>query len=293
MNTCPRPGGTPPYAAMLVLGASEPDLFMHWSVEHWLVLCLTAILTAAPCVVIRRASRGPALLRVERSICWLFAGVLALAFLGGHAHRLAYGYWTLDESLPIQLCDLAIFATIAALLGADRLHRQAASNALRPRGGLWAGVNVWQQIYELAYFWVLGGTLQALLTPDVEGHFPSFICIRFFVLHAGIVVAVLVLTIGMRMRPLPGAVARAWLLTLAAAIPVGLVDAALHAAGVHANYMYLCGPPKAASLFDLMGPWPWSLAALAAVATLIFGLLYAPFWVLDRRASYRSGGARS
>lgn len=263
----------------------QPNLFVHWSVEHWLVIGITVTATAALCVFIRRAARGAHAAAAERAVCWTTAGVLSLAFAGGHVHRIAWGYWTLDESLPIHLCDLAVFATVAALIGADRLHR----HGLPPRNsGLWTGINVWQQIYELAYFWVLGGTLQAVITPDLAAHFPSIVCIRFFVLHAGIVVAVLVLTIGMRMRPLPGAVPRAWLITLASAAAVGLVNAALRAFGVDANYMYLCGPPKAASLFDLLGRWPWSLAALAVVATLIFGLLYLPFALIDLRASYRS-----
>lgn len=31
----------------------------------------------------------------------------------------------------------------------------------------------WQWSYELAYFWSLGGTLQALLTPDIVADFPT------------------------------------------------------------------------------------------------------------------------
>ena len=63
---------------------------------------------------------------------------------------------------------------------------------------------VWQQLYELAYFWGLGGTVQAVLTPDLDTRFPSFDFFRYFIAHGGIVVSVLAMTIGLRLRPQPG-----------------------------------------------------------------------------------------
>src|ERR1700687_4832787 len=66
--------------------------------------------------------------------------------------------------------------------------------------------------YELAYFWGLSGTLQALVTPDLAEDFPSLHFITFQILHAGVVVAVLYLTLGLGMRSGPGSILRARLL---------------------------------------------------------------------------------
>src|SRR5205823_117635 len=58
--------------------------------------------------------------------------------------------WSAAASLPVQRCDVAGFVAAAALL--------------------------WRELVlvEVAYFWGLGGTLQAVLTPDLKDHFPSF-----------------------------------------------------------------------------------------------------------------------
>lgn len=260
--------------------------FVFYGTEHWTVLALTALATVVPCLLLRRFAATPRQDVVERGVCWSFAAILSASFIGSHIQRMIVGEWALYESLPLHLCDWAVIATIVSMIGADRLHCvRAPSPATRDRRGLWAGVGAWQQLYELAYFWVLGGTSQALLTPDVVGRFPQITCIRFFVLHGGIVAAVLVLTLGMGIRPLRGAVPRAWLITLAGAVVVGGINALLRAAGIDANYMYLCGPPTAATLISLLGPYPWSLAALSGVATIIFALLYLPFWIIDRRTA--------
>ena len=43
------------------------------------------------------------------------------------------------------------------------------------------------------------------------------------------------------------------------------------------NYMYLRRPPRGDSLLDLMGPWPWYIASVAALALALFWLLDRPF----------------
>src|SRR5690242_3503356 len=43
----------------------------------------------------------------------------------------------------------------------------------------------------ILYFWALAGTLQALITPDLEQGFPAFDYFRYFFMHGGIVITVL------------------------------------------------------------------------------------------------------
>ena len=84
--------------------------------------------------------------------------------------------------LPMHLCDWATFAVIIALI--------------------WRG----PLAYELAYFWGLSGTFQAVLTPDVSEAVTDPLFVSFFVSHCGIVVSVLFLTWGLGMRPRPGSI---------------------------------------------------------------------------------------
>ena len=131
--------------------------------------------------------------------------------------------------------------------------------------------------YELAYFWGLSGTLQALLTPDLAEDFPSLHFITFQLLHASVVVAVLYLTLGLGMRPRPRSILRAWLWLQAYVAVTALIDWLLAS-----NYGYLLRKPAQASLYDYLGPWPYYLISLEALSLVLFLACYAPFAVLDR-----------
>jgi hypothetical integral membrane protein (TIGR02206 family) len=148
----------------------------------------------------------------------------------------------------VQLCDVGAFVAAAAL--------------------------VWRQLLlvEVAYFWGLGGSLQAVLTPDLQDHyFPSFPYLQFYVTHDLVILAALFLVIGLALRPRPSAVRRIFLLTLGFAAVVGLID--LVTGG---NYMYL-RVPAPGSLLEVMGPWPWYIATGAVLTLVVLAILYAPF----------------
>src|SRR5206468_2817543 len=63
----------------------------------------------------------------------------------------------LAYSLPLQLCDAAIFVAAAAL---------------------WTRRQV---LVEVTYFWGLAGTIQALLTPGLPQHFPSYPYVQYYI----------------------------------------------------------------------------------------------------------------
>ena len=108
-----------------------------------------------------------------------------------------------------------------------------------------------QLLVEITYFWGLAGTLQALLTPDLAEHFPSYPYLQYYIAHGGVVAAALVLVAGMRLHPRPWAVAQVALVTVAYTGFVGLVDAV-----TGSDYMYLRSKPSSPTLLDELGPWP-------------------------------------
>lgn len=165
----------------------------------------------------------------------------------------------LATAFPLQLCDAGIFVAALALL------------LLRP----------W--LVEVTYFWGLAGSLQALITPDLPQHFPSFPFFQYYVAHGGIVAAALFLVVGLRQWPRRDAVLRVAMITIAYAALVAAVDAV---AG--ANYLYLRSKPASASLLDLMGPWPWYVAWAALLGMALLFILDAPFRFLRLRGPVRA-----
>jgi len=181
---------------------------------------------------------------------------LAGLLLGQEVLRMGFAIWTQGITvalLPLHLCTLAVYLTA------------------------WMLVTRAQRVYEVVYFWGLGGTTQALATPEIAHGFPSPDFVLFFVGHGLIVVGVLYGTLVYRLRPYPVSILRVTLITFALAVATLLVNLWLGT-----NFMFLMAKPAGASLMDWMGPWPWYWIPLIGVALLAFLILYLPYYVHDR-----------
>jgi len=206
-------------------------------------LGMLVVVAGVLCVAVRRAP--------GRWLDWVAAAIalaIVLAELSWQPYVLANHSWSAASSLPVQLCDVGGFVAAAAL--------------------------IWRQLLlvEIAYFWGFGGTLQALLTPDLRDHFPTFPYLQFYATHDLVVLAALFLVIGLGLHPRPGSVRRIFLLTLVFTAAIAIVD--LVTGG---NYMYLRRVPAEVSLLSLMGPWPWYIAVGVLVALIVLAVLDTPF----------------
>ncbi len=219
------------------------------SPEYIVPLGMLVVIAALLCLAARR---WPG--RWIDAVAAIMALAIVVAELSWQPYVLAKQAWSADASLPVQLCDVGGFVAAAALL--------------------------WRQLLlvEVAYFWGLGGTLQALLTPDLKDHFPSFPYLQFYVTHDLVILAALFLGIGLGLQPRPGAVRRIFLLTLAFAVLVALLDLA-----TGGNYLYLRQVPASGSLLSLMGPWPWYIVVGAVLTLVVLAVLDAPFRLSTRR----------
>lgn len=174
--------------------------------------------------------------------------------------QLVDGTWRERTSLPLALCNFALIVAAAAC---------------------WWRIRI---LIELTYFWALAGTLQGLLTPDLNVPFPHLEFFEYVIGHTLIIVAALFLVVGLRIQPRRGSVMRVSIITYIYVALVGLVDAL-----IGANYMFLRHAPRQWTLLRLMGPYPWYLATGVVVVPLFFALLYSPFW-LERRRDAASVG---
>jgi len=203
----------------------------------------TLLAGAVACVLVVRAGRAGKAWPGHFLAAAIVAAQLADPFIAEEGGWLDRRY-----SLPLELCDAASFAVVIALW----TRRQAA--------------------FELAYFWGLTGTLQAVLTPDLSIDFPHPEYFRFFTLHIGIVASVMYLAGGVRMRLRPGAMGKAYGWTALYAAFLGVVNWLLDA-----NYMYLCNKPRGWSPLEWFGPWPWYILGGAGLALALYWLLALPY----------------
>lgn len=179
--------------------------------------------------------------------------LLVVNYIGYEVQRGMVGQFTPAGALPMQLCDWAMIAVVAALL-------------TRRRG-----------VYEVAYFWGMAGTLQAILTPNLQNGFPSWWFVSFFVAHCAIVVGILYLTAVEGMRPTGWSIARAM-----AWSEVYFVAALLVNWWTGANYGFLSHRPAGKSLLDcLSNNHGMYLFELNLLALGFYLALYLPFWIWD------------
>jgi hypothetical integral membrane protein (TIGR02206 family) len=127
-------------------------------------------------------------------------------------------------------------------------------------------------IYEVFYFWIFAGTVQAIITPDLHLGFPHHTYFKYWTVHLGLVICILYATIVFNMRPTWQSMLRAFmwlqlyvLLAFFANILLG------------SNYAYLNHKPHVASLLDYFGNWPWYIIVSELLAIPFFLLAYLPF----------------
>ena len=229
--------------------APVAPVFVRFGPAHLVVIVLTGALPFVMAAFVRK-SRWP---RSERLIGRTIAVLLGLNYLGYAFYLRATQDLTWQNELPFQLCDWAMIAIIVALM---------------------TGRERW---LEVSYFWGIGGTAQAILTPDLQYPFPDVRFLSFFIGHSGIVIGIVFLMIMRGYRPHFRSIGRtfAWSeVYFAVTIVVDLIT------GV--NYGYLLHKPQTASLLSFLSDhWPVYLLQMHLLALAFFGALYLPFALYD------------
>jgi hypothetical integral membrane protein (TIGR02206 family) len=128
---------------------------------------------------------------------------------------------------------------------------------------------VWpsQKLFDVLFYWVLVGSVAALLLPDfLENDF-----VGFFFLHGFPLLVLLFLLMVRGIRPSPGSFWTAFLwLNLYAfvvAAPLDLITSA--------NYVFLREPPNVNfGPIKLLPPWPWYIPVIDLFLLLVYWLIY-------------------
>lgn len=222
--------------------------FRPYGIEHLTAIFIAVALPFALAAIARRMLPVAARM-IACALCAVLAGnyIVYLLFIR------QWGDLTWQATLPMQMCDWALAVIVVTLLTAN------------------------QRWFEVAYFWGLGGTLQAVLTPNLAFGFPDLRFISFFVAHCGIIVGVVFLMLTRRLRPTPMSIVRAFAWSEVYFAVAMAVDAIT---GV--NYGFLLHKPEAFSLLSFLSDSrPLYLLQMHGLALIFFALLYSPFAIYD------------
>ena len=139
-----------------------------------------------------------------------------------------------------------------------------------------------QGFFDISYFWLLSGSLFALLTPTVLNFTgpTRFRYYQFWAAHTLTYVAVFYMIFVHGMRPTIRSAIRSYVALVVLAVIAYCVNSMIPGA----NYLYMARPEAAPSVLDILPPnFALRITIMAAVITLLFALAYYPWYRKDRR----------
>lgn len=175
--------------------------------------------------------------------------------------RLAAAPWLSGgpvENLPIGVCQWAVIFCAFMMVGKS------------------------QRLFDIAYFWLLTGSLFALITPT-----PLTFCgptrfrfYQFWLEHTLGYIAIFYMIFVHKMRPNFRSMVRSYTALLAFAAFAAGINAMIPGA----NYLYMARPESAPSVLDILPPnYALRITIIVAVITLMFFLAYLPWYLKDRK----------
>ncbi|MFD1063928.1 TIGR02206 family membrane protein [Winogradskyella litorisediminis] len=201
---------------------------------------------------IRFSKQKLALLQQQKTI-HLFACLVSLIVFSYHLFLIAKGTYNFRTDLPLYLCSL--LALVCPIFTHYRSY--------------------W--MFEILLFWIIGGTLQGVITPDISGGFPSFDYFRYWTVHLGLLIIIFYFIFVFKMKPRLKSVFKSFF-----ALQVYVVIMMILNYLLNANYFYLNQKPKSASLLDYFGDWPYYILIGQLIVIPLFLLIYLPFKLRNR-----------
>ncbi|MCK7592013.1 TIGR02206 family membrane protein [Subsaxibacter sp. CAU 1640] len=193
-------------------------------------------------------------LEQQQNFFKIFGWFVSLFVIAFHLYFIFFDSYDIQKDLPLYLCSF-----IAVLIPIFTNYR----NYL---------------IYEILVFWIIAGTLQGVITPDIEEGFPTFDYFRYWIVHLGLLIIIFYATFVFGMTPKLKSVFKSFL-----ALQVYLILMICINWLLDSNYFYLNEKPKSASLLDYFGEWPIYILIVQLLLLPYFLVIYVPFYLSEKR----------
>lgn len=164
------------------------------------------------------------------------------------------GIFSVQEELPFHLCRL-----IALVLPVFIWYRN-------------------EKWINSLYFLIIVGTLQAIITADLQYTYPHYSYILYWIFHVSLVWIPVFIIKNLKIRPEFSDLKRAFI-----AGNIYMLSTLVINFGIGANYFYTRHKPPGGSLLDFFGPWPVYLFVVEGLAIILLALAYLPFYKKENR----------
>ena len=255
---------------LTIRAGTLPREFRSWTTEHFIPIAAIVIASIGLGLLARRRGRLQPTGRSAR-----FDAIALVLSLVMWANEFVYqlywfriGGWSPATALMLQMCGLSILLLPVMLFAESERVRQF--------------------LFDVLYFWGIGGALQALIAPDIGSNgFPAYRYFSFFLSHGLIIASTLVMAMAGGLRITLRSLVRAFVVTNILLVPVYGIDQLLRLIPPYdpGNYFVLGYPPPTGSIVDvfaeIFGPSPRYVVGLELMGLAVFGILYLP-WPLAR-----------
>lgn len=190
----------------------------------------------------------------------VFNGLAVFVFLSVltfHLYHICFESYNIKTDLPLYLCSL-----IALLIPVFSYYRK-----------------YW--MFEILVFWIIAGTSQGVLTPDIAIGFPSLDYFRYWIVHLGLLSIIFYAIFVFEMTPKFKSIFKSFF-----ALQLYVVFMVILNFLLDANYFYLNQKPESASLLDYFGAWPYYIITTQLIVIPLFIIIYLGFYLFSKRLKF-------
>lgn len=224
------------------------------SAEHWVPVLIALVFGSG----LMRYAKQKLNKKNQELIIHVIAVGVSLTVIVFHLYKFLFETYDVRKDLPLYLCSL-----LGILIPVFTRYRK-----------------YW--MYEILVFWIIAGTLQGIITPDIATGFPTFDYLRYWAVHLGLFLIIIYATYIFEMRPNFKSVFKSFFALQVYVLAMVVINVMLNA-----NYFYLNQKPKSASLLDYFGEWPLYIIVVQLILIPYFLIIYLPFYVFKNRSALK------